>query len=458
MTTQSANIILNAEARDRASATMDKVGLSIQGVQKNALAAARTFLNFSTIASAVGLSSSALIATFRGMMGEMQEANRAAVNLESRMRLMGFSTQAATSAVDSFRNSLSRTTFTSLRGMSNETARLIGLMDEDMRQSVADMTQQLEDLGFDGQEAFKAVTEAITGNMGPLNELGVDADTYGEAVQKVNERHQEWKDDLAILPGLMENLSNVEIFKPGGFLEQVASGDFGDTILEAAGKILDWLGQGLSDGAGAIGSLLMDTVLSPFSGGDNGAAGSGQMSIAGAVGGLLGNVLGGVVDGIPGLMTSIRDKVREAFDSTVGAWWEETSTGLKDFWMDTWDDIAAFPGKLVDRVKTGAISIFNGAIDVINWGIEQLNKLSIDLPDFLGGGTLGFNIDPLRHIGDDRSLGGLDASGLRGLPPAGIGPQNITIPIHIGDRKVDEVVVDAMDRQQRLREPGLGLA
>ncbi len=96
--------------------------------------------------------------------------------------------------------------------------------------------------------------------------------------------------------------------------------------------------------------------------------------------------------------------------------WEDSTKQLKDFWDDSIINTQNFfidMNNLLNRVGRwigdGMIGITNGIIGgiegLINGGIEGinslirgLNKISFDLPDWLGGGSFGFDIDALKKI------------------------------------------------------------
>ena len=44
------------------------------------------------------------------------------------------------------------------------------------------------------------------------------------------------------------------------------------------------------------------------------------------------------------------------------------------------------------------IGLINGVIDAINWIIDGINSISFDMPDFLGGAHIGFNLGKIGKI------------------------------------------------------------
>ncbi|MGG1878258.1 hypothetical protein ABDI30_11910 [Paenibacillus cisolokensis] len=70
-------------------------------------------------------------------------------------------------------------------------------------------------------------------------------------------------------------------------------------------------------------------------------------------------------------------------------------------WKRAWNGIKTFMGGIGDAL----VSIFKGAInaiiDAINWMIKQVNKVSIDIPDWVpgaGGKTMGFNVSTIPRL------------------------------------------------------------
>lgn len=83
-------------------------------------------------------------------------------------------------------------------------------------------------------------------------------------------------------------------------------------------------------------------------------------------------ILGGIITFISGVFTGDWDKA-----------WE----GVKQIFKGIWN---------------GVVSILEGAVNLIiggiNWMIRQLNKIQIKAPDWLGGGTIGFNIPAISTV------------------------------------------------------------
>lgn len=85
---------------------------------------------------------------------------------------------------------------------------------------------------------------------------------------------------------------------------------------------------------------------------------------------------------------------------------KQTWKSIKDFWNQNIAPIFtrkwwANLGKkcingLISIVESGINGMIEGFEDMINWIVKQLNKLSFDLPDSLGGATIGFDLDKVK--------------------------------------------------------------
>lgn len=83
-------------------------------------------------------------------------------------------------------------------------------------------------------------------------------------------------------------------------------------------------------------------------------------------------ILGGIITFISGVFTGGWDKA-----------WE----GVKQIFKGIWNGIVS--------ILEGAVNLIIGGI---NWMIRQLNKIQIKAPDWLGGGTIGFNIPAISTV------------------------------------------------------------
>lgn len=78
------------------------------------------------------------------------------------------------------------------------------------------------------------------------------------------------------------------------------------------------------------------------------------------------------------------------------------ATAFKTSWLTVWGGLKTEFKNIWDGMATIAENAINKVIDAINWCIKQLNKVSIDVPDWVekltGMSTFGFNIPTLSHI------------------------------------------------------------
>lgn len=152
------------------------------------------------------------------------------------------------------------------------------------------------------------------------------------------------------LKGLIKEIVNFV-----GKLATAATDIFNKFIL----PIINWLVQKLGPTFSNIFSLIGDVI------------GTAAGVIADVVKGII-KTLGGIIDFIAGVL--ILD-------------WERTWNGMKDIFVGIIDAIVG--------VFKGAINLL---IDGINFFIRSANKLSFDIPEFLGGGTFGVSLPEIPKL------------------------------------------------------------
>ena len=108
-------------------------------------------------------------------------------------------------------------------------------------------------------------------------------------------------------------------------------------------------------------------------------------------------ILGGIITFISGVFTGDWDKA-----------WE----GVKQIFKGIWNGIVS--------ILEGAVNLIIGGI---NWMIRQLNKIQIKAPDWLGGGTIGFNIPAISAVS------------IRRLAQGAVIPPNREFLAVLGDQK-----------------------
>jgi hypothetical protein len=102
--------------------------------------------------------------------------------------------------------------------------------------------------------------------------------------------------------------------------------------------------------------------------------------------------------------------------------------------------------QFLQTAATTAIGWINAIINAVNQGLRRLG-----LPTIPNVGGVNLGAAPVLSGGPGTQQ-----------PPApgraaGMEAMQITIPVHIGERKIDTIVVDVMNRTLRARQPGLGI-
>ncbi|WP_068779665.1 phage tail protein [Paenibacillus sp. GM2] len=99
----------------------------------------------------------------------------------------------------------------------------------------------------------------------------------------------------------------------------------------------------------------------------------------------LGNLIGGIIDAAKNIIKALGGIV----DFIAGAF-----TGD---WKRAWEGIKTFFQGIADAIGSIFKGVINGIIEALNWMIRQLNKIKIDIPEWVqkltgAGATFGFNI------------------------------------------------------------------
>lgn len=133
---------------------------------------------------------------------------------------------------------------------------------------------------------------------------------------------------------------------------------------------------------------------------------------------VVGNALGAIIDAAKGIIKALGGIIDFIAGVFTGDWkraWE----GIKTFTSGIGDAIAA--------IFKGAI---NAVIDVLNWMIKQINKISIDIPDWvpggLGGKTLGFNIPAIPRLAEGGLVTGPTLAWVGDNRHASVDPEVVT--------------------------------
>lgn len=106
---------------------------------------------------------------------------------------------------------------------------------------------------------------------------------------------------------------------------------------------------------------------------------------------------------------SLKEKSGLTFDELkngVTTAWEKLKENTSNLWED--EGISGIVKGAVNGIISAAEGMVNKVIDLINWLIRQINKISIDVPDtpFSDGFTIGFDIPELDRINLPRLASG----------------------------------------------------
>lgn len=93
------------------------------------------------------------------------------------------------------------------------------------------------------------------------------------------------------------------------------------------------------------------------------------------------------------LTTTVKEKFTKAKD-TVLSTFDTLKTNLQTKLNNIWDSLKGF----INKVLGGVEKMINKPVEALNRFISKLNSLHIELPDVLGGGTIGFNISPFNTV------------------------------------------------------------
>lgn len=142
---------------------------------------------------------------------------------------------------------------------------------------------------------------------------------------------------------------------------------------------------------------------------------------------IFGPVLGGSLntffDLVEALWTNIKGVLSGIIDFVQGVFsgnWEQAWNGIKQIFQSIFESLAMIAKAPIN----GIIDLLNGAIDKVNDFIGAINKIGVDLPDWLGGGRLGFNIPEIPNI-PKLARGGVLSGGTALVGEAG--PELLTI-------------------------------
>lgn len=273
---------------------------------------------------------------------------------------------------------------------------------------------------------------------GVILALGVAADAIGEETLKKwwevlqLTTVQQWVGAALLLVGI----ALVAIGACMGNILMVLAGAaclaVGTITSASEGNLKDWVTTlGLQKVAGWVtaGLLLVGLALVVF----GIFTGNIMMILAGA--GMLG---AGIAIGVTsGTFASWLDTIITAFSGF--------KTKVLSIFSSLWGGVKSWINTLLGGVESMANKVING----INWVIDAMNRIHFDMPDWLGGGSFGFNIRKLNTISIPR------------LATGAVVPPNREFMAVLGDNKTETEVVSPLSTMKQamieaLRESGGG--
>ena len=126
--------------------------------------------------------------------------------------------------------------------------------------------------------------------------------------------------------------------------------------------------------------------------------------------------ISGIWDSLKTLLNGIIDFIRGVFTGD----WDRAWKGVTEIFEGVFGGIL----NIAKPVVNGVIAIINALVSAVNWVIDKLNKISFDLPGFLGGGHIGFDFDHLPKI-EYLAKGGILTQGSAIVGEAG--PELLTV-------------------------------
>ena len=223
----------------------------------------------------------------------------------------------------------------------------------------------------------------------------------------------EWVGDT-LIPSLTTTLENLwnNVFVPfGKFLGSVLT-----PVIEILSEVLTWFWQyiivPLADFVGTVFAKVWDSVVTII----NKKVIPRVQKIIEVFQFLWDKVLSPL---IAFLWEKFSPRIKEAFEN-IGNKINDAKrifTGLIDFvtkiftgdWQAAWDVVGELFGDVfknmdpaikgpLNKVLAGVEWFINKIIDGWNWLKQKINSLSIEIPEWLGGGTLGFNLQMSSHV------------------------------------------------------------
>lgn len=201
---------------------------------------------------------------------------------------------------------------------------------------------------------------------------------------------------------------------------------------------------------------------------------------------LASSIWNGIINTISNVINTIKETIQNVLN-TIKTIWDNIWNGLKNTVTNIFNGIWNVIRNVINWILNGIEKMGNGVVNGINTVIRALNTLHFDMPDWLGGGTFGFNIPTLGQISLPRlAKGGVlteataviagEYSGAKSNPeivtPQNIlretfdevlskydGNQNNNIPIYltvnVGDKKLGQILLEDLRNMKRSTGKGI---
>lgn len=187
-------------------------------------------------------------------------------------------------------------------------------------------------------------------------------------------------------------------------------GYFADDIAACGGDVLGGILCGILEGINNIGIWLYDHVLTPFLDGFKEVFGIHSPSTVMAEMGvfLIQGLLQGISDTWVNLTSFFSEKWETIKNTCIEKWTamktasSTTFTELKDGVVEIWESIWTNVKKTINSILGGIESLANGVIKGVNTIFKALNKIKVDVPDWVtdltGISSFGFNFNTIKEI------------------------------------------------------------
>lgn len=109
------------------------------------------------------------------------------------------------------------------------------------------------------------------------------------------------------------------------------------------------------------------------------------------------NIWNGIISIISNIINSVKDTISNVLNIIKNIW-NNIWNGLKDTVTNIFNGIWNAIKSVINWILSGIEKMGNGVVNGINVVIRALNRLNFKMPDWLGGGQFGFNIQTLNTI------------------------------------------------------------